>query len=389
VKFCTACGASIAAEIRFCGNCGAAVTLPENGASVSSEFGVFEPELYDVKSAVKSNWLTWFGLGAVLALGLLYYFIFIYDDRSNDGGTPTAGEPQAQIVAPKTAQLFASTIANIRNKPTMEGSEIVGKLKRGDTVGGRLVPGSADGEFWLELEGGKGFVSLVNLSETEAPALTTSFGQKTILLVGPADMWNAPSQDAQLLDRLSKGLSISASGITENGYLEIILKKGGVGYIADGKKIVADAELADIDPPILVKLDNDGCAIGPEITALFKRMADAKAAGLKMVENASYPSDDARDAALDKYYGRIDGKTSFMRLKRSFNGLTVTGIAQHYESQSVYFDDPPEKVRSVFRGQGYKVGKDGKLPSNDIYAGIYAAPREFSAFGKTDLGCGV
>jgi hypothetical protein len=107
------------------------------------------------------------------------------------------------------------------------------------------------------------------------------------------------------------------------------------------------------------------------------------------VENASYANDDARDAAIDKYFGRNDGKSRLMRLKRSFNGLTVTGIAQHYESQSVYFDDPPEKVRSVFRAQGYKVGKDGKLSSSDIYASIDAAPRTFSGYGKTELGCGV
>jgi hypothetical protein len=382
VKFCTACGASLAAEIRYCGNCGAAVSSLDSEASAVLEFS-------EDAQAGGRNWLIWLGLGGILILGLLYYFIFINDDRSSDGGTPTAGPPQTQITAPKTAELFALTIANIRDKPTMEGSEIIAKLKRGDAVSGHLVAGAAVDEKWLELTDGRGFVSLVNLAATQAPALKTSFGQKTILLAGSADMWNAPSQDAQLLDRLSKGLSVSASGITENDYLEIILKKGGVGYIADGEKIVADAERADIDPPILVKLDNNGCATGPEITALFKQMADANAASLKRVENASYASDDARDAAIDKYFGRNDGKSRLMRLKRSFNGLTVTGIAQHYESQSVYFDDPPEKVRSVFRAQGYKVGKDGKLSSSDIYASIDAAPRTFSGYGKTELGCGV
>ncbi len=375
-------------ETRFCGNCGAAVTLPASAAPASSEYSALVPE-FSNKEAGKRNWLAWFGAGAILVLGLLYYYVFINDDRSNEGGTPTAELSQTQIVTPQTVQLFASTIANIRDKPSMEGSQIIGKLKRGDAVGGQLVAGAAEADEWMELSEGKGFVSLVNLSETQAPALKTSFGQKTILLAGPVDMWNAPTREAQLLDRLSKGLSISASGITENGYLEIILKKGGVGYAADGEKIVADAEQADIVPPIIVKLDNNGCAIGPEISALFKKMADAKAAGLKNVENASYTSDDARDAALDKYYGRNEGKTSFMPLKRSFGGLTVTGIAQHYESQSVYFEDPPEKVRSVFRAQGYKVGKDGKLPSRDIYASIDGAPREFSGYGKTDLGCGV
>jgi hypothetical protein len=110
---------------------------------------------------------------------------------------------------------------------------------------------------------------------------------------------------------------------------------------------------------------------------------------LKAVEDAKYPDDDARDAAIAKYRQRTEGKSVVIPLERSFHTLTVTGLAQHYESQSVYFADPPEKVRKVFRSIGYRVGKDGKLPSGEIYAGIDPAPKGNASYGKTDLGCGV
>ena len=76
-------------------------------------------------------------------------------------------------------------------------------------------------------------------------------------------------------------------------------------------------------------------------------------------------------------------------MPRSFEGLSLTGIAQHYESQSLYFADPAAKVMDVFRAKGFKIGRDGQFPSTELYAGIATTRGEGAAYGKSELGCGV
>ena len=358
------------------------------------EYNPFEPETEEEGDGKFPKLPIILGAGLLLILAALYYFIFIHDDRSDIGGTPVAQPVEQKEKQIEIEQLYAATNANIRDKPSVEDGEITGKLKRADAVSGQVISGEvvggvAEADKWLKLEDDKGFVSLINLSKNESPKLATVYGSKNIILAAPVDLWDAPSNEAELLDRLSKGLNITTSGITENGYAEIILKKGGVGYIAGGVKMVEDAAKADLGPPIAIKLDNNGCAAGGEISGLFKAIARRNEAGLKKIEDAKYASDDARDAAIDNYLRKTEGKTIFVPLKRSFQGLKVTGVAQHHESQSVYFAEAPDVVRAKFRSLGYKVGKDGKLPSRDIYASIEAAPRDYARYGKTDLGCGV
>ena len=100
-------------------------------------------------------------------------------------------------------------------------------------------------------------------------------------------------------------------------------------------------------------------------------------------------TDFASDAARDKALIGFEGKSYFQRLERSFNGLSITGIAQHYESQSVYFADAPDKVLAAFKAAGYKIGRDGQFANTEIYAGIGATAGEGRSFGRSDLSCGV
>ena len=333
----------------------------------------------------------WIGIGAGLLaiLAALYYFLFIADDVGNrKGGTPTAAAP-AKEAPVEAKKYYATGIANIRDAATTTDSNITAKLKRGEEVAGKLVAGAVEGEQWLELDDAKGFVSLINLTENEMPVLAKNLGRRSFTLAGGANLWDAPADGAQLLDRLSKGLTINASGITENGYAEIILRKGGVGYIADGEKLIADAAKAAMGPPIAIKLDSNGCATGPDVKALFKQVSARIAAKLKAIEDADYPDDAARDAAITKYELDAEGKSETLKIRRSFKGLSVTGVAQHYESRSIYFSDSTEKVREVFRSLGVTVGKDGQIPSKDIYAGIDSVHKNFRKYGQTDLSCGV
>ncbi len=330
----------------------------------------------------------WAGLGlAVTAVfGLIFYFGFMRDDHAGRRSDVTAAAAPQNVAVPEVKLFYAATGARLRDQPTITGSNVIGKLRRGDEAGGSVVAGTAEGELWLKLANGGGFVNLVNLTETPAPPLQKKFDQKILILPSAAKLLNAPARGAEVRGQLSKGSAVTASGITGNGYLEIILKNGGVGFIAGGAQIIAELDKPELPPAIAIKIDSNGCVSGPEIDALFKQIQNRQAAGLRRVEEAKYTNDDIRDAAITRYRQRTEGKSVIIPINRSFRGLTVTGIGVHPESQSVYFSESPEQARQVFRGAGYRVGRDGKLPSREIYASIDASN---SKLGKTDMGCGV
>jgi hypothetical protein len=117
----------------------------------------------------------------------------------------------------------------------------------------------------------------------------------------------------------------------------------------------------------------------------FGKLAAKSRAAYEAIDKVDYVSDEARDKAL----ASIEGKSYYQRMERSFNGLSITAIAQHYESQSIYFSDAPDKVIAAFRGAGHKIGRDGQFPATELYAGIGATAGEGRSYGKTDLSCGV
>jgi hypothetical protein len=78
-----------------------------------------------------------------------------------------------------------------------------------------------------------------------------------------------------------------------------------------------------------------------------------------------------------------------VRLRRSFDGLSLTALGQHYESQSLYFVDPPAKVIAVFRDNGFNIGPDGIFRATELYAAISGTRGEGAVYGKTELSCGV
>ena len=339
----------------------------------------------DLKGVNRPRLLAGAALAVAAACGLIYYFGYVRGvPVGKSSEVPSAVSNRAD--APQLKLFYAATTARLRDAPNIAGSNVIGKLTRGSEANGAVVPGAADGEYWLKLADGSGFVSLVNLTELQVPALQKAFNQKIIVLTGAATLLASAQRGAPILARLPKNTAITASGITANGYLEVIRKQGGVGYIAGGAQIVAAAQKPDLPPAIAIKIDSNGCAVGAEIDGLFKQMQNRQVAGLRRVEDAKYTDDDAREAAIARYRQRNEGKSVLVPIARSFRGLTVTGLGIHPESQSVYFAEPPEQVRQAFRTAGYRVGRDGKLPSREIYASIDAGN---SNLGKTDMGCGV
>lgn len=397
-KFCTACGTANPANARFCNKCGNAMEVAALDTVEPEVIGVtkdtpFQPlpsieatngyaELPRAakNNAEKRNWLV---IGAVAALlllvALLYFFLFVADDigSGNSNDVDTAAEPAAAVA---TSQMFAMTEVNIRDKASTVGSNIIGKIPRGSALTGVLKVGEENTSDWFELADGKGFVAAVNLIETEPPVLVKTLGDKIWTADGAIEIWAQPDSGT-LIDRVSEGAKLTLTGLTANDYIEIKLSKGGVGYIADGAAILARSN----GRPIAISFNPATCNFGGELDGEFAKIGARLRAQWTALEDKEFVDDDAREKA----YNASEGKSSFVRLPRSFGGLSLTAIAQHYESQSLYFSDPPEKVIEAFRAKGFRIGRDGTFASTELYAGISATRGEGAAYGKSELGCGV
>jgi hypothetical protein len=391
-KFCISCGAPLNDGARFCGSCGAPV--PDVGDSVAVEpptspleappaptpayapglvsaVPEYSDPVMDEPEKNGPNWLLLGGGAGIFLLLLLYYVIFIRDDMGSSPAPATTEKVEANEVA--ASAYFAVADANIRDKATTVGTSATGAVITGE-----------DGTTpWLELPDGKGFIAMSNLSETEPPQIAKPLGDKIWVADIALDIWAQPDATAPILDRVQPGTPLTLFGLTANDYIEIKLKKGGVGYIADGARI---AELANAKgKPIAISFNPASCNFGGELEVEFGKLAAKSRAAYEAIDKTDFPSDEARDKAL----GGFEGKSYYQRLERSFNGLSITGIAQHYESQSIYFADPPDKVLAAFRAAGYKIGRDGQFANTEIYAGIGATGGEGRTFGKSDLSCGV
>lgn len=411
ITFCKACDAPLQSGAAFCSKCGTPVAdAPAMGADrpqVSEEAvalpiagpAAMPSSIADAAAgetappgpadngaaeipARNTNWLLIGGaIGTLLVISLIYFMLFVRDDLEN---SPNSGAANAgtEEIAGQQKQLFAMTEANIRDKPTTVGSVILGKMPRGSAVTGRLVNGSDDpASNWLELADGKGYISAVNLSDAKPPELVKLLNDKVWTADVDIDIWKAPDSTSELVTRANSGTKLTLSGLTANDFIEVKLKSGGVGYIANAADIMARVG----GKPIALSFNPNSCDFGPEISAIFNSLAAQSRKESEEAEDRDYPNDDARDAALS----RLEGKSYYQKLQRSFNGLSVTGVAQHYESQSVYFADPPAKVIEIFRSLGFKIDNGGQFPTGDLYAGIVGTRGEGAAYGKSELSCGV
>jgi hypothetical protein len=396
VKFCTACGTANIPDALYCAKCGNAMIPPAQEA-VAEEVEAPEPvkEPVEIETAPISrnespfpeeprperSWLIIVAvMGSLLLIGGLYYWLFLADDmRGAEETSYSTGTDDGEKAEAK--QFFVMTEANIRDKATTVGSNILGKMPRGSAVTGVVKLGEDGTSEWLELADGKGFVATVNLGEAEPPQITKALNDKVWAADAPIEIWAQADTASTLVDRVSEGTKLTLSGLTANDFLEVKLRKGGVGYIADGAAILARLG----GKPINIAFNPQTCNFGGELGAEFAKIGTRLRAQWQELENREFADDEARDKA----YAKAEGRSSYVRLPRSFEGLSLTAIAQHYESQSLYFADPPAKVIEVFRAKGFQIGRDGSFPSTELYAGISATRGEGAAYGKSELGCGV
>lgn len=365
-NICASCGATAANEAAFCASCGRAL----------------QPKMVKKSAKPSANrpWRKPFAVVfAVLVIAVLYFWLFIADDLKRDLGNPAtevgeASNPEAQI-------FFAMTDANLRNKPAINGSEILGKLPRGSQVTGIIQPGSGVDGGWLELSDGNGFVALANLSQYKPPVLVQSLNDQPWVADGLIDVWATTLADSELVDRLRAGAALTLVGTTADNFVEVKLADGRYGYLVDAPSILARIQ----GKPIAIGFNPQTCSFSGEIGAEFAKIGVQLRDQWQALEAKEFAS----EAARQKAYAAMEGKSKYLKLRRSFEGLSLTGLGQHYESQSLYFDDAPAKVIEVFRAQGFDVGRDGVFTETELYAAIVATRGEGAAYGKTELGCGV
>ena len=318
---------------------------------------------------------------AVLLLLLAYYLLFLRHDFTRNEPAPKK-QPTAQPVV-EQLQFFAVTQANVRDRPSTAGTTILTRLARGDLVQGTIVTGEDGSTSWLKLADGKGYVATANLSEDERPEIVRILGDRVWKADKALDIYTEAAASAVVYEQVTAGTALTLYGLTASDFVEVKLKRGGVGYIADGARI-AEASSAK-GPPISVAFNPASCDFGGQLEVAFGKLNAKSRAAYRAIDQTEFASDEARDRALVAF----EGKSYYQRLERSYNGLSITGIAQHYESQSVYFADTPDRVLSVFRAAGHKIGRDGQFTNTEIYAGIGATVGAGRKFGKTELSCGV
>ena len=318
-------------------------------------------------------------LAILLVFVGLYFWLFVLDDMQKGSATPM---PDQSTSAPAAAQIFFTmTEANVRDKPTTADSVILGKLPRASQVTGVVQPGAPPGDGWMELSDGNGFVAMVNLSPSKPPELVTLLNDQPWVVDMPVDVWATTASDSALIDRVRADTTLKLVGLTADNFIEVKLPDGGYGYLADGKSILARLG----GKPITIGFNPQTCAFSGEIGAEFTKIGARLRAQWQALEAKEY----ADEAAREKAYAKVEGKSSYVRLRRSFDGLSLTGLGQHYESQSLYFADPPAKVIAVFRDNGFNIGPDGIFKATELYAGISGTRGEGAAYGKTELSCGV
>jgi hypothetical protein len=389
LRYCIACKEEIPADADVCPNCAAnmqqthAESLPSKTESLDFEE---EPAPDQAQPQGGRIWII-ASITMLLGLAAAYYFVFLQDDVASKGGVPsqTTAAPAAAQAEPVT--LYAVTRANIRDMPSTSGSSITGTLARGTAATGQLKAGQSAEDNWLELADGAGFISAVNLSETAPPQIIKPLGDKIWKTDSPTDIW-ASAGGGDLIDRVSKDTSITLVGLVAGDYIEIKLRSGGVGYIAGGARIIALLE-TPVAPPITMTFRPDSCDFGGGVGALFTQLSRQSDARRAAIENRDYANPDARQAALESYDQKNEGRSIFVKTKREYKGLTITGIGIHSESQSVYFDDPPAKVIAVFRQAGYNMRGNGEFQTSELYAGIGPAAKQDRNYGNSYLNCGV
>lgn len=226
---CAACGTHNMRGAKYCAGCGSAlatqtVVIDETPTTSTSD-----------TPTTPSAQTIGFGLAALLIIGLLAYLAF---GKGDDTTTANAAKEATEAAAPaeplgQERSLWVVADANVRDRATAQGgSKLLGKLPRGTQIDGVMQMGEDGKSQWFRLTQNRGYVGAVNLSQTEPPKLAKPLGDQTWYAPDAVAILALPDSNSPKIATLNPGQMVKLAGITENGFAEAKLGKGGVGYIA-------------------------------------------------------------------------------------------------------------------------------------------------------------
>lgn len=145
--------------------------------------------------------------------------------------TGPAEVTSAELASSQTRYAVRET--NVRRRPTT-ASPMVGKLDRGASVMGVMVPGVDPEHRWFKITSGEFtgyFVSAdANVSDTARPSLDTSFaGGKAVYHYAP--LYAEPDRSARILEYAKPGTTLNVVGAVSNGLAEVSLRSGAIAYV--------------------------------------------------------------------------------------------------------------------------------------------------------------
>jgi len=199
-----------------------------------------------------------------------------------------------RLPAPSAAE-FATAAAPVRSAASLSASTVLGELQRGQTVAGSWITASDGQTKWLKTKwaGTDGYVWSRDLSDRARPPLVAApSGGQTVQVASPV---RAEADDvAPVVDTVFVGQSVQAAGTTADGWTEISLSGGDVGYV---KAAVFQPPAPPPPPPELATSADQGAvpdaatsaadaAVSAQIAAQAAAQAAQQAANNASLANA-------------------------------------------------------------------------------------------------------
>ena len=267
-RFCPDCGAENRADARFCHGCGAtlapravadAPVTPVNPAprvAPQSPTSIQSPPVEPAASSAGGPSL----VSGVRKPNVLIPAVIVAAVVLIGLGLVLFG---GDLFAP-TVKTYATRDAQVMSAIDPAKATQIGTVHRGDALSGHWIKGHDGKPRWLKVNWpghGDGFVWTRDLSSRPRPDLTAS-GQSSQPAVTAALVYAEPDKTSPVVDDLAPGETASTVGVTGDGWSELTLANGGVGYV-QAAAFAPGAGGMELSPT-LANISHIRCAFAPE-----------------------------------------------------------------------------------------------------------------------------
>ncbi|MBX7249903.1 MAG: hypothetical protein K1X35_12775, partial [Caulobacteraceae bacterium] len=136
------------------------------------------------------------------------------------------------VEAERAETWYVTRGVRVRPEPSTDNRPLT-ELRRGEQVRGHPVDGDDGASRWLKVTEGEHrgqYVWLRNLSTTPRPSLDSSRPEKLYALED-VQIRAEPREGADAAGGLKTGDAVQVQGVTDDGWSELALTQGGVGYV--------------------------------------------------------------------------------------------------------------------------------------------------------------